>query len=263
MTDLKISLIQSDLYWENIEANLAHFEEKIWDVSEETDLIVLPEMFSTGFTMNVKQLSEPPHFRTFRWMVQMANQKKAVIMGSYIVKEKNSYCNRLYALYPDGTYRYYDKKHLFALGKEQDFFEPGEEKAIITIKGWKICPLICYDLRFPVWSRLNSNGLDLYEYDVLIYIASWPKMRINAWDTLLSARAIENQSYCVGVNRTGIDGNGLEYLGHSCVYDFLGDRQVDLGTSVTTSTTVLSKEGLNLFRSKFPFQKEADSFNFL
>lgn len=263
MTDLKISLIQSDLYWENIEANLAHFEEKILAISEETDLIVLPEMFSTGFTMNVKQLSEPPHFRTFRWMVHMANQKKVVIMGSYIVKEKNSYFNRLFAVYPEGKYRYYDKKHLFTLGKEQDFFEPGKEKTMIIINGWKICPLICYDLRFPVWSRLSPNGLDLYEYDVLIYIASWPKMRINAWDTLLSARAIENQSYCVGVNRLGIDGNDLEYPGHSCVYDFLGDRRVDLGTSVTTSTAVLSKEGLNHFRSKFPFQKEADFFNFL
>ena len=263
MTDLKISLIQSDLYWENIEANLAHFEEKIWAISEETDLIILPEMFSTGFTMNAKQLSEPPHFKTFRWMVQMANQKKAVIMGSYIVKEKNSCFNRLYAVYPEGMYRYYDKKHLFALGREQDFFEPGVEKSNITIKGWKICPLICYDLRFPAWSRLKYQGPDLYEYDLLIYVASWPKMRINAWDTLLSARAIENQSYCVGVNRTGIDGNGLEYHGHSGVYDFLGDRQADLGTSVTTSTTVLSKEGLDLFRSTFPFQKEADSFNFL
>ena len=263
MTDLKISLIQSDLYWENIEANLAHFEEKIWAISEETDLIILPEMFATGFTMNAKQLSEPPHFKTFRWMVQMADQKKAVIMGSYIVKEKNNYFNRLYAVYPEGKYGKYDKKHLFTLGGEQDFFEPGVEKSIITIKGWKICPLICYDLRFPAWSRLKYQGPDLYEYDLLIYVASWPKMRINAWDTLLSARAIENQSYCVGVNRTGIDGNGLEYHGHSGVYDFLGDRQADLGTSVTTSTTVLSKEGLDLFRSTFPFQKEADSFNFL
>jgi|TARA_B110000495_G_C22975388_1_gene572819 predicted amidohydrolase len=261
--DLKITLIQSDLYWENIEANLAHFEEKIWDISGETDLIILPEMFSTGFTTNAEKLSEPPHSKTFRWMVQMANQKKAVIMGSYIVKEKNNYFNRLYAMYPEGKYGQYDKKHLFALGGEQAFFEPGVEKSIITIKGWKICPLICYDLRFPAWSRSRSNGPDLYEYDLLIYVASWPKMRINAWDTLLSARAIENQSYCVGVNRTGIDGNGLEYLGHSGVYDFLGDRQADLGTSVTTSTTVLSKESLDLFRSKLPFQKEADSFNFL
>lgn len=262
MKDLKISIIQSDLYWENIEANLANFEEKIWAIPDQTDLIILPEMFSTGFTMNVVKLSEPPYFKTFRWMVQMADQKKAVIMGSYIVNEKGNYFNRLYAVYPDGTYRYYDKKHLFALGKEQDFFKPGEEKTIITIKGWKICPLICYDLRFPVWSRLNPNGPNLFEYDILIYIASWPKMRINSWDTLLSARAIENQSYCIGVNRIGIDGNDLEYPGHSVVYDFFGDKQNHLGTTADICTTRLSREGLDLFRSNFPFQKEADFFNF-
>ena len=263
MKDLKISIIQSDLFWENIEANLAHFEEKMWAIQDDVDLIILPEMFSTGFTMNVERLSEPPNFKTFRWMLQMAGQKKAVIMGSYIVKESNNYFNRLYAVYPDETFRYYDKKHLFAFGKEQDFFEPGEEKTIVTIKGWRVCPLICYDLRFPVWSRLKSNFPDFYEYDVLVYVASWPKMRVNAWDILLSARAIENQSYCIGVNRIGIDGNNLEYPGHSGVYDYSGVQQKYLGAKATTLITVLSKENLDLFRSNFPFQKEADSFIFL
>jgi len=263
MTDLKISIIQSDLFWENIGANLANFEERIWAIQDKIDLIILPEMFSTGFTMNVEGLSEPPNFQTFRWMLQMADQKKAVIMGSYVVKENNNYFNRLYAVYPDETYRFYDKKHLFALGKEQDVFESGEKKTIINIKGWRVCPLICYDLRFPVWSRLKSNGVDFYEYDILVYIASWPKMRINVWDTLLSARAIENQSYCIGVNRVGLDGNNLEYPGHSCVYDYSGVQQSFLGSKVATLTVLLSKENLDLFRSNFPFQKDADFFKLL
>ena len=263
MTDLKISIIQSDLCWENIEANLAHFEERIWALQDNIDLIILPEMFSTGFTMNVEELSEPPNFRTFRWMLQMANQKKAVIMGSYIVNEISNYFNRLYAVYPDETFRFYDKRHLFALGEEQAFFEPGEDKTIITIKGWRVCPLICYDLRFPVWSRLKSNGIEFYEYDILVYIASWPKMRIDAWDTLLSARAIENQSYCIGVNKIGIDGNNLEYPGHSGVYDYAGAQQNFLGANAATLTTRLSKENIDFFRKNFPFQKEADSFKLL
>ena len=263
MTDLKISIIQSDLFWENIEANLGHFEERIWAIQDNIDLIILPEMFSTGFTMNVEELSEPPNCRTFRWMLQMADQKKAVIMGSYIIKENNNYFNRLYAVYPDETFRFYDKRHLFALGEEEAFFEPGEDKTIITIKGWRVCPLICYDLRFPVWSRLKSNGIEFYEYDILVYIASWPKMRIDAWDILLSARAIENQSYCIGVNRIGIDGNNLEYPGHSGVYDYSGAQQGFLGAKSTTMTTRLSKENIDFFRRNFPFQKEADSFKLL
>ena len=263
MTDLKISIIQSDLFWENIEANLGHFEERIWAIQDNIDLIILPEMFSTGFTMNVEELSEPPNCRTFRWMLQMADQKKAVIMGSYIIKENNNYFNRLYAVYPDETFRFYDKRHLFALGEEQAFFKAGEDKAIITVKGWRVCPLICYDLRFPVWSRLKSNGIEFYEYDILVYIASWPKMRIDAWDILLSARAIENQSYCIGVNRIGIDGNNLEYPGHSGVYDYSGAQQSFLGAKATTMTTRLNKENIDFFRRNFPFQKEADSFKLL
>ena len=263
MKNLKISIIQSDLFWENIEANLAHFEERIWALQDNIDLIILPEMFSTGFTMNVEELSEPPNFRTFRWMLQMADQKKAVIMGSYIVKENNNYFNRLYSVYPDETFCFYDKRHLFPLGEEQAFFEPGEGKTIITVKGWRVCPLICYDLRFPVWSRLKYNDIEFYEYDVLVYIASWPKMRIDAWDTLLSARAIENQSYCIGVNRIGIDGNNLEYPGHSGVYDYSGSQQSFAGAKATTLTTLLSKENIDFFRRNFPFQKEADSFKLL
>ena len=263
MTDLKISIIQSDLFWENIEANLAHFEERIWAIQGSIDLIILPEMFSTGFTMNVERLSEPPNFKTFRWMLQMAEQKKAVIIGSFIVKENNNNFNRLYAVYPDGTFRFYDKKHLFAQGEEQDFFKAGEEKTIITVKGWRVCPLICYDLRFPVWSRLKANGVDYYEYDILVYIANWPKMRVNAWDTLLSARAIENQSYCIGVNRVGIDGNNLEYPGHSSLYDYSGFQQGFLGEEATTLTILLSKENLDFFRNNFPFQKDADFFKLL
>jgi|TARA_B110000503_G_scaffold133021_1_gene209817 omega-amidase len=259
MMPLRTTLIQSELHWENVAANLAHFEELIWELPS-TDLIILPEMFSTGFSMNPELLSEAVHTRTFRWMRQISEQKNTVLMGSYIVRDQGNFFNRLYAVYPDGSSHFYDKKHLFGLAGEQEHYTSGSQKLIIEIKGWRICPMICYDLRFPIWSRSRASFDQLYEYDLLVYVASWPKPRINAWDTLLAARAIENQSYAIGVNRLGTDGNALEYCGHSAVYDFLGKNQLDLGETAGIHTAILDKQSLMLFREEYPFQKDSDSF---
>lgn len=259
MSDLIISLIQANLHWEERDANLAMFEEKIWNL-EESDLIVLPEMFSTGFSMNSKKLAEPPGGKTFQWMRQMAKQKNAAIAGSYIIKERKDFYNRLYFVFPDGSSAQYDKKHLFALAGEDEDYTAGKEKLIVEYKGWKICPMICYDLRFPVWARSQRRENELYEYDLLLYVANWPEPRINAWDTLLKARGIENLCYSVGVNRVGKDGEDRNHPGHSGAYSFKGD-ELAFTAKEEELTMTLSKSELEEFRTKFPFQADADSFN--
>ena len=191
------------------------FSKKIDDIKEETDLIVLPEMFSTGFSMNAAALAEPPEGKTLQWMVSQAQKKVAAIVGSFIVRENDVFYNRLFFVFPDGNYKTYDKKHTFTYAKENETYSEGSERLIVDYMGWKICPLICYDLRFPIWAR-NTDG-----YDLLIFIANWPKTRTVAWETLLRARAIENMAYCMGVNRIGIDVKNYEYIGHSAVYDVL------------------------------------------
>ncbi len=260
MDDLKISLVQADLHWEQHDANLAMFEEMIWNI-EQTDLIVLPEMFTTGFSMNAKELAEPVGGKTFKWMRQMAKQKKAAIVGSHIVKEGPNYFNRLYFVHPDGSSEQYDKKHLFALAGENEPYTAGKDRLIITYKGWRICPLICYDLRFPVWARSQRSEKELYEYDLLLYVANWPGARINAWDSLLTARAIENLSYCAGVNRIGTDGLSKDYPGHTAAYSFLGER-LGFATEENVMNVRLSASELNSYREKFPFQEDADAFHF-
>jgi predicted amidohydrolase len=262
MEDLTITLIQSELHWEKPEANLAQFEEKIWQIGKPTDLIILPETFSTGFSMTPQKIAEPRHTRTFRWMKQMAEQTNAVVMGSYIVQENGKYFNRLYAMQPDGSNVYYDKKHLFGLAGETESFTAGTENLIVKVKGWRIRPLICYDLRFPAWARSNSTVSDLYEYDLIVFVANWPSPRIMAWDTLLKARAIENISFCAGVNRIGRDENDLDYPGHSSVYDYLGNEIATAGERAEIVTTTLDAALLSKFRTRFPFQKDADSFSF-
>lgn len=257
MGDLNISLIQSDLYWENIEANLAMFEEKIWQISDATDLIILPEMFTTGFSMNAKKLAEPVNSKTFRWMKQQAAQTGAVVTGSYIVREGECFYNRLYAVYPDGTSLHYDKKHLFAIAGEGKAYSAGSKRLIIEVKGWKVLPLICYDLRFPVWSRSRKSNVSLYEYDLLLYVANWPSPRINAWDTLLASRAIENLAYCAGVNRLGVDGVNAEYNGHSSVFNYKGDR-IGYSEAEDIVQVSLSAEELKNYRERYPFQIDAD-----
>lgn len=260
MSDLKVTLIQSDIHWENIDANLAMFEEKIASVKGQTDLIILPEMFSTGFSMNPQKLAEPVNSKTFRWMKMCSAQSEAAILGSYIVQEQGGYYNRCYIVRPDGSFQKYDKRHLFGLAGEDKDYIGGKDRLIFTINNWKIFPQICYDLRFPVFNRSQKSGEHLYEYDLIIFIASWPKPRIHAWDTLLQARGIENLSYSVGVNRIGTDGSGADYIGHSGVYDYLGQPVVQLGEIETIESATLSKSNLEKFRDKFPFQKDADNF---
>ena len=259
MQDLKISLIQSDLHWESPAANMAMFEEKIWSDVGDTDVIILPEMFTTGFSMSANKLAEPPFTNTYKWMHQVAKEKSALVMGSYMVKENGSNYNRLYAIFPDGKSEYYDKRHLFGLGGEDKPYVSGSKRLILEWKGWRMCPMICYDLRFPAWAR-NHIESNQYDYDLLIYVANWPKPRISAWDTLLKARAIENQCYVAGVNRIGSDDVGHEYVGNSGVYDFLGNTlEVEENKDAVISLS-LTKENMNEFRTKYPFLKDSDIF---
>ncbi len=262
MEDLSITLIQSSLHWENSVANLAMFEEKIWKVEKPTDIIILPEMFSTGFSMKPAGLAEMMNQNTFRWMKQMASQTDALIIGSFIAKEKTNYFNRLLWMQPDGNFRVYDKRHLFRMADEHKVYTPGESKFIGTWKGWNIFPLVCYDLRFPVWSRNGWNSADKrMNYDVLIYVANWPKPRVSQWDALLRARAIENLSYTVGVNRVGEDGNGVPYNGHSTVVGPKGEEIFSAGESEMVKTVKLSYSDLITHRTKFPAYLDADNFS--
>ena len=238
---LNMCIIQADLHWEDIDANLSMFEEKIWRIGEAVDGIILPEMFNTGFTMKPEALAEVEGLKTHRWLLQMAAQKKALVGGSYMVKVGGQYFNRFVAALPDGSFHTYDKRHLFHYTQENRFFQPGTKRQIIPYKGWKICPLICYDLRFPTWSINHFDGL-AYDYDLLIYVSSWPAARIQAWDILLKARAVENQSYTLGVNRVGKDGHGYAYPGHSAMYDYAGNALAALGEAEGTATRYLEKK---------------------
>lgn len=262
MEDLRITLIQSELYWEEIDSNLSSFEEKIWRITSDTDVIVLPEMFTTGFSMNAGKLAEHMNMRTFKWMKQMANQTKALILGSYIVVEDGNYFNRLVWMEPGGRFQIYDKRHLFRMAVEHDTFSRGNQLLIGEWRGWKIFPLICYDLRFPVWSRnkINSETKQL-NYDLLVYVANWPAARVEAWDALLKARAIENQSYSVGVNRIGTDGNDIKYNGHSAVYSPKGELLFDAESKPICKTVTLSSAELLSYREKFPAYLDADNFS--
>lgn len=259
MQDLKVTLVQTPLYWEDKSANLAMLEEQLFNYEEETDLIVLPEMFNTGFSMSAEKLAEPMNLHTFKWMKQMATQKKVVVTGSYIVKEDGKYFNRLIWMQPDGNYTTYDKRHLFRMADEHHHFNMGQESPIVELKGWKIKPLICYDLRFPVWSR-NTSKDDTMAYDLLLYVANWPAARVNAWDALLKARAIENLSYCLGVNRIADDGNGVPFNGHSGAYNFKGETICFLDQAEMIKTITLSNEDLKRGREKFPAYLDADDF---
>lgn len=261
MQDLKITIIQSDLHWEDVGANLAMFEEKIWQIGESTDVIVLPEMFTTGFTMSAPKLAEHMNMRTFKWMRQMADQTGALILGSFIANVHDRFYNRLLWMEPGGTFKTYDKRHLFRMAEENQVFTAGESLLIGHWKGWRICPLICYDLRFPVWSRNRWNAsLKKPTYDLLIYVANWPRVRSTAWETLLKARAIENLSYAVGVNRVGLDGNGIEYNGLSAFIGPKGDSFFSVEDVEAIKTMSLNAHALQAYRDKFPAFMDADDF---
>lgn len=251
---LKITIIQSELHWENPEANRRMFSEKIQNIEDKTDLIVLPEMFSTGFSMNASKLAEENEGATLQWMLSEAAKNNCAITGSVIISENKNYYNRLFFVFPDGKYVKYDKKHTFTLAGENETYSEGKTRLIVSYKSWKICPLVCYDLRFPVWAR-NTNG-----YDVLIYVANWPKVRILAWDTLLRARAIENMAYCIGVNRVGQDENSHEYVGHSAVFDAMGQQISTSSFGEFTQTISLEKSHLKTNRNHFQFLNDRDGF---
>ncbi len=252
---LQVALVQSHLEWENTQQNLAHFTTKIEAVAKQCDLVVLPEMFTTGFTMNAKKVAETMQGETLTWMQEMAEKHNVAITGSCIITENSNFYNRLLFVDNNGKIEYYDKRHTFTLAGEDKVFTSGTFKTLIHYKGWRICPFICYDLRFPVWSR-NTEG-----YEVLLYVANWPKQRIAAWDCLLQARAIENMSYCIGVNRVGADANQHEYIGHSAAYNVLGEpiAVIEKGKE-TTKIVTLSKEELVLNRKKFGFLNDKDAF---
>jgi predicted amidohydrolase len=253
--ELKIALIQSDLVWENPEQNRIHFTKKIVQISESVDLIVLPEMFTSGFTMNAEKVAETMFGETVVWMQEMALKKQTAIMGSVVISEKDNFYNRLLFVHPNGIIETYDKKHTFTLAGEDKVYSAGKNKLIVTYKGWKICPLICYDLRFPVWAR------NVEEYDLLIYVANWPKVRVSAWNTLLKARAIENMCYCVGVNRVGFDDNNHEYSGHSAVFDVLGEKLDSIPENKEViEIVILNKSHIKTYREKLNFLKDKDRF---
>lgn len=251
---ISISIIQSDIIWEDKESNIKNYQDKI-DKINSTDLIILPEMFTTGFSMSPETISEDMNGETIQWMIQNAVKMNCVVCGSIIINEGDKYFNRFIWVNPDGSIHQYDKRHLFSFG-ENEHYTPGDSKIIIDYKGWKICPLICYDLRFPVWSR-NSE-----EYDILIYVANWPSKRKMAWKSLLVARAIENQCYVVGVNRVGKDLSNY-YSGESSLINALGETLYIKSHDEDVYTTTITKHELNKIRTQLPFLMDKDNFKII
>jgi predicted amidohydrolase len=251
---INVTLIQSNIIWEDKDSNLKNYQSKIDNI--ESDLIILPEMFTTGFTMNPKSLAETMSGETVQWMKENASKMNSAICGSIIIQEDSKYFNRFIWVNPDGSIHHYDKKHLFSFAGEDKNYTPGNEKLIIEYKGWKICSLICYDLRFPVWSR-NSE-----DYDLLIYVANWPTKRKLAWKSLLIARAIENQCYVIGVNRVGYDENNY-YSGESKLVNALGETLYANSHVEDIYTTTISKYELNKVRTQLPFLNDKDNFKIL
>ena len=253
---ISVSIIQSDIIWEDRLSNLENYQNKINQI-ESTDLIVLPEMFTTGFSMNPKDISETMNGETVQWMKDNASKINSAVCGSIIIEEDDKYFNRFIWVNPDGSIHHYDKKHLFSFAGEDKNYTAGSEKIIIEYKGWKICPLVCYDLRFPVWSR-NSE-----DYDLLIYVANWPTKRKLAWKSLLVARAIENQCYVIGVNRVGTDENNHYYSGESSLINALGETLYTNSHIEDIYTTSISKYELNKVRNQLPFLNDKDNFKII
>jgi omega-amidase len=251
---MKIALIQSDLYWEEPFKNRNQFEIKIKHIDSAIDLVILPEMFSTGFTMNPKDVAETMHGATVLWMQALAKQKNCAITGSLIITENNQFYNRMLFVFPSGEIQFYDKRHLFTLAGEDKVYTAGSKKQIIEYKDWRICLQVCYDLRFPVFVRNVEN------YDLLLYVANWPKVRVLAWDILLRARAVENLTYVVGVNRTGLDANNHQYNGHSQVVDFLGNYILEPQENEGVFMVELNKNSMLETRKKMDFLSDKDRF---
>lgn len=267
MSPLTFTLIQTNLHWENKEANLQMFEQKIAAIKEKTQVVVLPEMFPTGFSMKPQQFAENMEGPTVQWMKKVAAEKRIALTGSMIIEEEGHYYNRLIWMLPNGNYGIYNKRHLFGFAGEDQYYTPGTQRLIASANGWKINLMVCYDLRFPVWSRQTSPlhsaekgpGGEV-EYDILVYVANWPERRNHAWKTLLQARAIENQCYVIGVNRIGNDGNNIYHSGDSMVVNALGEVLYHKAHEEDIFTITLEKEHLLQIREKMPFLKDADSF---
>jgi predicted amidohydrolase len=255
---LTTTLIQTNLYWEDKEANLAMLQNKIENIIEHTDIVILPEMFSTGFSMQSEIFAETMEGETIDWMRSLAIEKKIILCGSIIIKEENKCFNRFIWMQPNGTYNFYDKRHLFAFAGEDAHYHSGNKKLIIPINGLRVNCNVCYDLRFPVWTRQTNNTEE--QYDVLLYVANWPERRSRAWKTLLVARAIENQCYVIGVNRIGEDGKGIYYSGNSMVIDPLGEILYHKADEDDIFTITLDKTKIIDIRTKFPFLKDSDTF---
>lgn len=254
MRDLRLTLLQTELHWQAAEANREKFAALIAEHAAHSDLILLPEMFATGFTMEAAENSEAGDGESASWIREMAIKHRVYLTGSAVIRENDCYFNRLFWATPSGELQYYDKRHLFRMAGEHHKYSAGNERIIVRLGDWRICPLICYDLRFPVWSR----GVN--EYDLLLYVANWPAARRSAWRTLLPARAVENLSYCAGVNRIGKDGNNIEYAGDSLVADYLGHLVADAKDGDTALQVTLSLDKLERYREKFPAWKDADRF---
>ncbi len=255
--NLKVTVFQAYLFWENIDKNLQNISLRLsGGVREKTDLIVLPEMFNTGFTMKAEELSEEMDGKTMQWLRKTASNYDCVVTGSLIIKENGNYYNRMIWMLPDGTYQYYDKHHLFGMGDEDKNFTAGQKSLIVELKGWKIRLAVCYDLRFPVWLR-NKNA----EYDILLLVASWPDKRSSHWRTLIHARAIENQSYVIAVNRVGHDGNQVYHSGHSMCIDPHGNTIYYKPEDEDLYTFSINYTDLEKTRRQFPFLKDADDFS--
>lgn len=274
MASLTVTLIQSDLKWEDKKANLEMFSRKIEGIKEKTEVIILPEMFSTGFSMRPELLAEIMEGETVEWMRTTAKAKKAIVMGSLIIEDEGKYYNRLVWTLPNGECGYYNKRHTFAYGEEHKHYTAGSKRLIASVKGWRINLQVCYDLRFPVWARQSAvpekdsplltspggGGTRAPEYDVLIYVANWPERRNHAWKTLLQARAIENQSFVIGVNRVGNDGNNIYHSGDSMIVDPLGAVVYQKANEEDVFTYILERGTLDEVRNKFPFWKDGDEF---
>jgi predicted amidohydrolase len=256
MSTLQITTIQSTLFWEDKQANLNMFEDKIKGLQHKGGVVILPEMFSTGFSMNAADLAETMDGNTLSWMKRVSKENNIILTGSVIISEDNQFFNRLIWMLPNQTFGFYDKRHLFAYAGENQFYSSGNKRLIASVNGWKLNLNICYDLRFPVWARQQQEN----EYDVLVYVANWPEKRNHAWKSLLTARAIENQCYVIGVNRVGVDGKGINYSGNTMVIDPLGVVLYHKENEEDIFTTLLQKEALQSIRQQFPFSKDADGF---
>ncbi len=253
---LTISLIQSNLHWEDKQQNMDMFEKKIYSIAEAPEIIVLPEMFTTGFSMNPYKLAEPMNGATIEWMKRISTHKKCILTGSIMIEENGKYYNRLIWMQPNGEYGTYDKRHLFSYAGENQHFTAGDKRLITQVNGWKICPQICYDLRFPIWNRQAIS----YEFDVFLVVANWPQRRELPWNTLLRARSIENQCYVIGSNRVGTDGNGIFYAGDSQVINPLGELLYHKSENEDLFTMTLLKQEIESVRTQFPFLNDKDDF---